>query len=190
MPIKRLSQMSLTSFQKHSNLLAGNPAYDPPAFELLQTTILSSSASSVTFSSIVQTYKHLQIRMVANSNNGSLDLLGVVFNNVTSASYASHAMRGDGSSVSAYSNSSQSGEFFAGVFSNATTFGASVIDILDYSSTSKNTTARILTGVAANRIELWSGLFNNTNAITQIQLKPINGTNFLTGSRFSLYGIR
>jgi hypothetical protein len=74
----------------------------------------------------------------------------------------------------------------------ANNFGFSVIDLLDPYSTTKNKTLRTLGGItdaAQNRIDMHSALWINTASLTSWQLFPELG-NFVTGSRFSLYGIR
>jgi hypothetical protein len=169
-------------------------------FELLETQVLTSSAASVTFSSLstyAADYQHLQIRLTARTDRGDLgDALNVRFNGVSTSSYAWHYLNGNGSSVS--SAASASATFMLGPLTTASSsaanlFGAGVIDILDFASTSKNTTMRSLNGMAVptvNQIRLSSGFYNNTGAVTSVGLTPNAGSNFVTGSRFSLYGIR
>jgi cytochrome P450 len=72
----------------------------------------------------------------------------------------------------------------------ASAFGAGVVDILDSYSTTKNKTIRAFYGkaTASNRIALSSGFWNNTAALTQVRFSAIGS--FVTGSRFSLYGIK
>jgi hypothetical protein len=69
-------------------------------------------------------------------------------------------------------------------------FAAGVMDILDYTNTTKNTTLRSLNGLAnaTLAIHLNSGAFYDTTAITQITIEANN--NFNGSSRFSLYGIK
>jgi hypothetical protein len=73
----------------------------------------------------------------------------------------------------------------------ANSFGAGVIDILDFSSTTKNTTTRVLAGNAGTTasVQFQSGLFNNTAAITSMTIFGNTG-NLVAGTRFSLYGIK
>lgn len=170
------------------------------AYELIESNILTSSASSVTFSSIPQDYKHLQIRVAAKSTNASTGFHPIYgrFNGVSSGVYTSHTLRGTGSSVSSGVTTTSATQindlmhvpqtYFEGDYH----FGVAVMDILDYSNTSKNTTLRSLAGVsAANnyRVQLASGLYMQTTAVTSFQLFPLSG-NFAANSRFSLYGVK
>jgi predicted patatin/cPLA2 family phospholipase len=81
----------------------------------------------------------------------------------------------------------------AGGGMTASTFGAGVIDILDYADTNKFKTTRTLNGVSSNAssaidyIFLVSGLWRSTSAITSITL---TGNNFAQYSHFALYGIK
>ena len=74
----------------------------------------------------------------------------------------------------------------------ANAFGAGVYDILDPYSTTKNKTTRLFGGrgfvTGDHKIVLASGLWRNTASVTSIDL--VANDNFVTGSRFSLYGIK
>jgi hypothetical protein len=168
------------------------------AYDLLETTVLSSSVSSVTFSNLgnYSTYKHLQIRIAgrADRTNFRGDEILVRFNSSTST-YRSHQLGGDGSSVYSSDYSGETG-LRAGIttsnLDSTSQFGAAVIDILDFGSTSKNKTVRGLSGRAGttSSLALFSGLWVSTNAVTTLALLPANSSNFVAGSRFSLYGVK
>ena len=168
------------------------------AFDLLETTTLTSTASSVTFSGLgaYSDYKHLQIRAVTRSDRAGEDLdLLCRFNSDTNTNYAHHSIDGNGSSVDSQGSTSQTsmklGKFLAsGAPSGA--FGASITDVLDFSSANKNKTIRTLMGSKAQyfqEISLFSGFRNNTEAVTSIQIFG-ESNNLVSGSRFSLYGVK
>jgi hypothetical protein len=160
--------------------------------------VLGTSAASVTFSSIPQTYKHLQIRAVVRSaQTSNTDALLVKLNGTTTG-YGTHRLLGTGSSVQSEWNPDAAKwefNFFPGNTASANVFKAAIIDLLDYASTSKNKTARVLHGVheptePTTRINLDSGLWANLSAVSSIAFTQNSGSNILTGSRFSLYGIK
>ena len=166
------------------------------AYDLLETEILTGSQASVTFSSLDSTYgadyQHLQIRTVARTDRSSTVDFAKMTLNGASSNYSRHYLLGDGSSVSSGAASGTS--FLYGLRASAASdtadvFGVGVIDILDPFETTKNTTTRTFTGASG---QLWfaSGLYYVTDAITTITFTPEIGTNFVTGSRFSLYGLR
>jgi hypothetical protein len=167
------------------------------SFDLLETQVLGSSTSSVTFSSLstyASTYQHLQIRLMANSNQSGAvgSYTNLNFNGVTSASYSRHLIYGNGSSVASAATTSASTITFQTLPGTSATniFAAGIVDILDPFETTKNKTIRALVGsTSPNEIALSSGAFLSTNAVTSLSLSPAVGQ-FNTGSRFSLYGIK
>jgi hypothetical protein len=167
-------------------------------YELISTTILPSNAPSVTFdvSSFAFTYKHLQLRSVSRVTGafGTVDDL-MTLNGITTNSYASHYLLGNGSSVSSGASTSRANMITynssSGASSASNVFGVNVVDLLDAFSSSKNTTIRGLSGNHGSNtyVDIYSGLFNNTASITSVTITSGSG-NFIAGSRFSLYGIR
>ena len=193
---------SLSSGNVSLSALVGNTVFepvDPNAFYLLETTTLTSSASSVSFTGLdsYTDYKHLQLRVVAKVDDpDGADVIRMNFNNDTGSNYAIHGLSGNGSSVTSFAATSRSNMSFYR-FTGAGTgdeYGAAVIDLLDAFNTSKNTTMRALGGVhsatAFDEIAIATGLYINTAAISSIALEPGQGTNLISGSRFSLYGIK
>ena len=167
-------------------------------YELISSSILGSSQSSVVFdvSTYASTYKHLQIRYVAKSTRSStLDGLAIRFNADTGTNYSAHFLRGNGSSVSSGVETNVSTPqigIIPAASSTNNAFGAGVADLLDPFSTTKYKTFRSLYGTFNNDfVGLNSGLWRNTNSVTSITLFQTEGANnLLTGSRFSIYGLK
>lgn len=164
------------------------------AFDLLETQVLTGSQASVTFSSLSQysgTYKHLQIRMVGTSATEGGSIF-VRFNGDTAANYAYHFLYGSGSQVlSGNGTSTNVGTLAFGIAGMSTTVPFSaVMDIQDAFLTTKNKVTRTLSGRVSSpfEVELASGVWLNTNAISSIVISPT--ASFATNSRFSLYGIK
>jgi hypothetical protein len=169
------------------------------SYELIQTQLLGSAQSDITFSSLAtyaSTYKHLQIRYTTRSTRtATVDNLGVRFNGVTSASYSHHRLLADGSTVASYNGANATymlGDNTTASTAPASVFSSGIIDIVDPYSTSKNKTMRILCGQAlsgANIAELVSGAFYSTDSLTSVQIYALNG-NLAANTRMSIYGIR
>lgn len=158
------------------------------------TTVGSGGSSSITFSSIPATYKHLQLRYLAR-NSGDNISARATFNSDSSSVYTIHELYGDGASALA---AAQTGIAYyptglVGPNSSSGVFGVSVTDILDYADTNKFKTARTLTGYDLNGgtgyVELTSGVWRSTSAISSITIVP-NAGNFVQYSHFALYGIK
>lgn len=169
-------------------------------FESIATvTVGSGTQNEITFSSIPSTYTHLQLRLIGRTNRTSNTQANVVmrFNNDTGSNYAFHDLYGDGSSVTASATTSQTNivvNRITGADAISNNFGAIIVDILDYKNTNKYKTIRALGGVDNNgsgAVSFSSGVWMNTNAITEIDLTTIAGTfNYTQYSHFALYGIK
>jgi hypothetical protein len=171
----------------------------PTSFDSI-ATFTPNGTATVTFSSIPQTYKHLQIRgnVLPSTANGT-QVIGIQINGNTS-DYVRHYLSGNGSSVEAGSNTNLSTTSIR-TLSQASIGSASfpvpfIFDFADYTSTSKNKVTRHFigqdhnnTGAVSGSVELSSGLSLSTSAISSISILMINA-NFASGSSIALYGIR
>ena len=180
-------------------MLAGNDAFFPEfeSDDFLEEVVLTTSASSVTFSGLgtyaTAGYKHLQIRMVARADGSSTqDSMTLTFNGVGGTSYAAHYLEGSGTNVTSGAFTARQNMILPTASSGsspANSFAAIVTDILDPFATTKYTTTKSLAGMTArNYATLWSGLFMDTSAISSMTIAPFSSSNFVDGSRFSLYG--
>ena len=163
------------------------------SYESIATLSGTGASGTISFTSIPSTYKHLQLRVFSNtsrvggaSGSGALQFNG----DTTGSNYNTHALYGTGSgSPSAANYVENYGLWYYG--STATNVTA-VIDILDYSNVSKNSTVRELIGFDENgtgQIALISMLWRNTAAVNQINITAPS-YNFGTSAKFALYGIK
>ena len=202
MAVTRLTTNGLTG-TKYDIASADNYYMEPIA-----TTLVGAGGSTiVTFSNIPNTYKHLQLRIFAQSNRTSFsvdNLFGTV-NGDSSASYAQHSLQATASTTTAPfagGNVSQTALTVGGINSGVATnvFTACVVDYLDYANTSKFKTIRSLNGYDVNgtvgtnswggQVGIYSNLWMNTAPITTLSFTVLSGTAFTQHSRFSLYGIK
>ena len=207
MAIRKLSNSSIITGTKSSKFW--DQETFPGYFESIATIIVGSAGqSTISFSNIPQNYAHLQLRGIARSNRSgaSGDYLKMQFNGDTSSSYYDHVLIGDGSSASSSTSQAYYGTstvaqvrlpvVHATTANQASAFGASVTDVLDYTNTNKFKVIRSFGGYDDNgggNINLFSGLWRSTSAITSISITPNNGgsgsTTFPQYSQFALYGI-
>jgi hypothetical protein len=168
-------------------------------YELIETSIVSgSSTSSVVFSglgSYSSTYKHFQLRLTVRTDRpiNQDDSIRIRYNSDTGSNYSFHGLRGYSGSVSSFAGTSVDygylNDYTAASGTPANNFTAFVIDILDPYSTSKFKTGRTLTGSSnLAHVMLSSHLWRSTSSVTSLQL--YSGSNFVAGTRMSLYGVK
>jgi hypothetical protein len=198
--LRRLSTSSIQTNGKSSKL------WDQTTFQsgmfALATVSLTSSAASVTFSNIPQDYKHLQVRAIVRNLRAStwVDTLWLYCNSDTTGSnYNSHGMLGNGTSATSFYDAGQNSYGMpiglTGATNSSFAYAPNIIDILDYTSTTKNKTLKNLHGLDdANdngSIRLRSGLWiNNSSPITSLTFTSGSADVFATYSHFALYGIK
>ena len=175
-------------------LLAPAPSLN--SYESIQTVLVGSGGqSSISFTSIPSTYKHLQIRLMARNGNAGTEYNGTIqFNSDTGSNYSYHYIVGNGSSASAGAGTTQTSalSFQApGAGAAASIFGVAVIDVLDYQDTNKFKTIRSLNGFdrnGAGSVFMWSGNWRSTSAVSSITMNLDNG--FVQYTSAALYGIK
>jgi hypothetical protein len=175
-------------------------AEEPGDFHSIATaTVGAGGANTITFSSIPQTYTHLQIRGIASfdfaSDPGGGGGAPMRFNGDSGSNYTRHQLYGDGIGASAYGQASTTiaiMERFPYRLTNNSIYGAAICDILDYANTNKYKTIRNLGGYDLNgsgEMNINSAVWMSTSAITSIVIG--DATNPLKQySQFALYGIK
>ena len=198
MSVRSFKTSSIRTGEKRSKFWDQSTVILTPAFESIAYADGTGSSGTITFSSIPSTYQHLQIRAIMRNSAAASDAsFGQmrVNGDTTTANYAWHELYGDGASVSASGANDGLPYYGTVVRNNATSgiVGVTIIDIHDYASTSKYKTIRVFTGNDRNGsgdIVLWSGLWENTNAITSLDFLAGGANNFTTATSFALYGIK
>jgi hypothetical protein len=170
-------------------ILAGVGAGPSGDYQSIATTTVGvGGATTVTFSSISSTYKHLQIRifdMWAADHNVTMQ-----FNGDTAANYSYHNLSGNGSAVASNASAPDSVMYLPGTSGGSGYPLVIVCDILDYADTNKYKTVRALGGNDNNStqgvVALRSNNWRSTSAVSSISLAG----NFAQYSSFALYGIK
>lgn len=159
-------------------------------------TVTANGSSTVDFQNIPQTFQHLQLRYSGRSLNGATtDFTYIRFNGDTTAgNYASHWLAGDGATAFADKQTGTTylfGTIFPGGTATTNLYGSKIVDIIDYSNTSKNKTVKMIGGFDSNgngSARLVSGVWLSTSAITSVICSVANAYD-VAGSTLSLYGI-
>jgi len=168
----------------------------PATYDKIQTTTLSSSQTSLTFSSISQNYTDLVlVSSVVGDRSANADSLAIRFNGDSSSIYAYIYAIGETSSGPASNKATSQTNIWIGNFisNSVANPSATITNIQNYSNTSTNKT--ILTrnnaiASAYNIVGMIVGNWASTAAITSITVRSETGNNFLSGSTFTLYGIK
>ena len=170
-------------------------------FPIASINANAGAVGSFDFTNIPDTFTHLQLRCFtrATSTNSAPFDLTLTVNGANPTLFAYHSLRGDGGSATSAAGTSDtvfrvqtavpSASFTASVF------GATIIDILDYTNTSKNKTLKALTGYDSNQtsaptvgyVGLESSVYLSTSAINRLTLGTFG--NFAQYSRVDLYGL-
>lgn len=169
------------------------------AMDSISTTTLAATSSTITFSSIPQTYDQLQLRIFArNSATSSAQANIYVNNDTTDTNYRSGTIE----AVVAVTFFNTLGEiparlYVTGTESNASYYSPTIVDIYDYSITTKYNPSFYLssaydTGSSSTGREIvrksatmWKTGFQQ---VTSLSIS-LSSSHFLVGSTFSLYGI-
>jgi hypothetical protein len=161
-------------------------------FKITDVTV-ASPVTSVTFSSIPQGYTDLKLVVSARSDRSSTDdLLNINFNGV-STNQSSRWMKGDGSSATSGTYSSNLYLLWIDAASDtANTFSSNEMYIPNY--TSSNSKSISVDGALENNatlatVSLVAGLWSSSAAITQIDITSVFSAKILANSTFTLYGV-
>ena len=164
-------------------------------YTLLSSNVLTTTAASVTFSSIPATYTDLIIRMSTRDDRvDTQNPINMTLNNNTSAVYSLTRLGGNGTSVSSASSFNQtSAQIYYENSTNSTsnTFTSSEFYIPNYAAFAQKPLSAV-TATERNLTEAFihanAILFNDTTAISSFTLTPVSA-NFVAGSSFYLYGV-
>jgi hypothetical protein len=168
---------------------------------LFGSTTLLADTAQVTFAAIPQTHQHLWIdwygRISQAAVSGSIHLQ---INDDASAQYDSEYINALGATASAgeffaVSNGETTGMLCPGASAAANLFAGGSIIIPHYTGGSNQksgvTTAAAKYGTSSGQMETrqvgWT--YRSTSAITQLEFIAGGGSNLVTGSRFSLFGM-
>jgi len=161
--------------------------------KLIAKTTLGSSAANIEFTSIPGTYTDLLFLGSLRSNRAgsAKDDTYLEFNG-SSTNLSSRGVEANGATASSFSAAVLYGPLATGSTATADTFASGEVYIPNYAG-SANKSVSISTVSETNATTAFAyataGLWSNTAAITSILIKPVNGTNFVSGSSAFLYGI-
>lgn len=169
-------------------------------YTLISSNTLSSSAASVTFSSIPSTYTDLVIKASARSTRAaSTNGFDIVINGATTNYSYTDLYNNAGTAYSsrdtiAGGNTYLYGGSVGAANINANTFNNIEIYIPSYLA-SQNKPVSIINAMENNatspyELHAIAGLYSSTTAISSIMIRSGSSYSFASGSSFYLYGIK
>ena len=158
---------------------------------LITRTPIDTDTSTITFSSIPDTYDHLEVTVYARATRGSAmtDVVNMTFNtDTTAANYDHQELQAAATTISANTDAAN---YRIGVYpassEGANEFSVGTTTIYNYKSTDRNKLRLTVMG-STERVLLYSRRWESDAAINQIVLTASNGS-FSDGSVFELRGI-
>lgn len=157
----------------------------------IATNTLTANASTVSFSSIPQTYTDLVLVISAYSTGSGNDNIGLVINGDSGSNYSWTRMYGTGSATGSTRSTSQN-QIGQGTFGvGSSNYSPVFYNLMNYSNTTTNKTVLGRANDSATQVTALVGLWRSTAAITSITLNLYaSGANYGTGSTFTLYGVK
>lgn len=166
-------------------------------FELIATQTVSTAVSSLTFSSIPQTYKNLQFIISSRTTvTGAVFGWYTYYYNGSNSGVKALTLEGNGSATPTSGINTTYQYASSGVSNSATanTFSNDWIYIPNYTSSLNKTS--LADGAAENSgtayLDLTTNMQTSSTGITSVTFTPINtgAYSFMQYSTFSLYGIK
>ena len=163
---------------------------------LIQSTVLSTTTASVSFSSITQSYRDLVLYVVARNDTADTNVnLNVRVNNDSGSNYGvvQLSFYGTGINQNEGINNTSWGQALwgAGTTMTANMFSTNTMYFPNYTNTS-NKQISAFAGMSSSSVRSYvldtANDYRGTSAITSISITPYSG-NFVSGSSFYLYGL-
>lgn len=164
------------------------------AMKLISEQVLASTAASVTFSNIPQTYRDLVVEFTGNVVSSSVPRLR--FNSDTSnasTNYSNTFLIGYGAGTYTTNLQNNSGIFVGGWFNTwpvgTTVVATNTVNIVSYANSSLYKSCLSRGSDASSEASAFAGTWRSTAAITAIVVTNGGTGDFNAGTSFRLWGV-
>lgn len=147
-------------------------------------TVTGSAAAALTISSLPTDYKDLMIVIDGNATPTETFWEIKVNSDSTTSNYYNVYAQGNGSSDATNGANNNTSTYMRNTSSN------NILHFFDYTATDKNKTMLGRANSYAGLVQMVAWMWNNTNAITSIELYDAAGDDFAVGTTLSVYGIK
>jgi len=169
-----------------------------PTYVALAKTVLTGTQATVTFSSIASTYTDLVVLINARGDDATdISTMYVRINGDTGANYSYTRLFSFGTAVNSDRAGNQSNFASAGFYNASTSTSNTFSNVEFYLPSYTASIKKIISSSSAVEINSTSSgvngagasLYGSTTAISSLTIVNNSG-NFVSGSRFDLYGIK
>jgi len=172
----------------------------PASFDFIAKANGTGSSSTITFSSITQSYKHLNIRWSGSTTGSGSDYstgLGVLANGGTTTQVTGFTSSGTVAGGFSQTFSSNALPYLSYALGGSSSYGAhGYLDLYKYSDTSEQKIGYAANFMASSATESrrWNSIYGiniaTTSAITSLNFTTEDSTNFTSNFTIALYGIK
>jgi len=162
----------------------------PKTYEPIATNTLGSNTTTITFSTISGAYTDLVLVCQIQKSTATGTYLQMRFNSDTGSNYSTTFLSGNGTSAISWRDSNRTDinlDYYAAPQNNSWTIRN--ISINNYSNTTTYKTVLNRANDASQGTDAGVHLWRSTAAISTITL-TMPSNDFITGSTFTLYGIK
>jgi hypothetical protein len=162
----------------------------PKTYEPIARQTLTTSAATVTFSSIPSTYTDLVLVINAFTSTGAD--IWIRCNEDSGSNYSFTALYGTGSAAGSDKNSNLSQGLLTDYYGtpSSTEPNICIVQFNNYSNSTTYKTSISRANRANSGTDAVVSMWRNTAAITSLTLRFNGSPTFLAGSTFTLYGIK
>ena len=158
----------------------------------IESKVLGSATTGVSFITIPQTYTDLVLVMQVKASAGSNPIVQVGNSSVdTGSNYSTTWMTGNGSTATS-SRQSNATSYLPDYNGYATTGDGCniIVQFMNYSNSTTYKTFLSRANNAASGVDATVGLWRSSNPIAKIDISTGSANTFSIGSTFTLYGIK
>jgi hypothetical protein len=167
-----------------------------PTYDVIATTTLTSAATSITFSSLDQSYRDIIISARTRRTSTAAGETVYYFNNDTANNYSWLTMRGGAGTSIICTVQSAIGTIrpSTGVGDPTADFYETILQVFDYSQTNKHKSGILQSGnstasATTNSIQSHAFRYATNTAITTINIGRVDGGSLDLGTTVTIYGI-
>lgn len=172
----------------------------PLGLSLISESILTGTATTITFSAIPANFRHLLVMaQIRTDRAAEIDAVRLRFNGDTGGNYDEQHYTANSTTLTAAANLAATSMLIGSTEaanSRALNSGPLIVDVFNYTSAaekwvfSRSAAFGNVSAATDMFIQNFAGRWRGSAVITSLTLLPNIGPNFVSGCEFQLYGLR